>query len=89
MLSPETSTLDEMKAVTRSLLADGVRTFTVTLHSPSAEPGHTPYVRTAADLNAFVARLDAFFEYFLGSVGGEPGTIESFRLSALSANNHL
>ena len=86
MLSPETSTLDEMKAVTRSLLADGVRTFTVTFHSPSVEPGHTPYVRTAADLRAFVARLESFFDYFLGSLGGEPGTIEAFRLSALSAD---
>jgi hypothetical protein len=84
MLSPETSTLDEMKAVTRSLLADGVRTFTVTFHSPSAEPGHTPYVRTAADLRAFVTRLESFLDYFLGSLGGEPGTIETFRRTALS-----
>ena len=86
MLSPETSTLDEMKAVTRSLLADGARTFTVTFHSPSAEPGHTPYVRTAADLRAFIARLESFFDYFLGSLGGQPGTIEAFRLSARSAD---
>jgi hypothetical protein len=85
MLSPETSSLDEMKAVTRSLLADGVRTFTVTFHSPSVEPGHTPYVRTAADLRAFVGRLESFFDYFLGPLGGQPGTIEAFRQSALSA----
>ena len=89
MLSPETSTLDEMKAVTRSLLADGARTFTVTFHSPSAKPGHTPYVRTAADLHAFTNRLEAFLDYFLGSLGGEPGTIDGFRLSVLSADSTL
>jgi len=89
MLSPETSTLDEMKAVTRSLLADGARTFTVTFHSPSAQPGHTPYVRTATDSRAFVNRLESFLDYFLGSLGGEPGTIEGFRLSVLSADSTL
>jgi hypothetical protein len=83
MLSPETSTLDEMKAVTRALIADGVRTFTVTFHSPSVDPGHTPYVRTQADLQQFLARIESYCEYFLGSLGGVPGTIETFRSSLL------
>jgi hypothetical protein len=83
MLSPETSTLDEMKAVTRALLADGVRTFTVTFHSPSVEPGHTPYVRTADDLRQFLGRIGSYCEYFLGTLGGEPGTVEAFRSSLL------
>ena len=83
MLSPETSTLDEMKAVTRALLADGVRTFTLTFHSPSVDPGHTPYVRTSADLGAFLGRIESYCEYFLGSLGGVPGTIEGFRSSLL------
>ena len=83
MLSPETSTLDEMKAVTRALLADGVRTFTLTFHSPSVDPGHTPYVRTSAELREFLGRIASYCEYFLGSLGGVPGTIEGFRSSLL------
>jgi hypothetical protein len=83
MLSPETSTLDEMKAVTHALLADGVRTFTMTLHSPSVAVGHTPYVRTAAELRDFLGRIDAYCDFFLGVLGGVPGTIDGFRSSVM------
>jgi len=79
MLSPETSTLSEMQAVTRALLADGVRTFSLTLHSPSVEPGHTPYVRTAADRRAFLDRIAAYCDFFLGSLAGVPATLDDFR----------
>ena len=83
MLSPETSTLDEMKAVTHALIGDGVRTFTMTLHSPSVAVGHTPYVRTAAELRAFLGRIDAYCEFFSGVLGGVPGTIDGFRSSLM------
>jgi len=33
--------------------------------------------------------LESFLDYFLGSLGGEPGTIEGFRLSVLSADSTL
>lgn len=80
-LSPETSTLAEMQALTRALIADGVRTFALTLHSPSVEPGHTPYVRTAADLRAFMAKIEGYCDYFLGPIGGVAGTLDGFRRS--------
>jgi hypothetical protein len=76
MLSPETSTLAEMQAVTRALMADGVRTFSLTLHSPSVEPGHTEYVRTAADLRAFLDRIAAYCDFFFGTLGGVPATLD-------------
>jgi len=79
MLSPEGNTLPEMQALTRALLADGVRTFSLTLHSPSIEPGHTPYVRNAADLSAFMDRIDGFCDFFFGRLGGVPGTLDAFR----------
>ena len=79
MLSPETSTLPEMKAVTRALMADGVRTFSLTLHSPSVEPGHTEYVRTPADLRAFLDRIAGYCEFFLGKIAGVPATLDEFR----------
>ena len=79
MLSPETSTLTEMRAVTRALMEDGVRTFSLTLHSPSVEPGHTPYVRSSADLRAFLDRIAAYCEFFFGELAGVPATLDEFR----------
>jgi hypothetical protein len=74
MLSPEGSTLDEMKALTRSLLRRGVRTFSLTMHSPSVEPGCTPYVRDQAQLGQFLDRIAAYCDFFLGELGGVPST---------------
>ena len=78
MLSPEDSTLAEMKMLTRALLRKGVRTFSLTMHSPSVEPGCTPYVRTAADLSAFLDRITAYCDFFFGDVGGTSSTPEDF-----------
>jgi hypothetical protein len=79
MLSPETSTLDELKALTTSLVRRGVRTFSFTLHSPSVEPGCTPYVRSSVDLGRFIDRITAYCEFFLGDLGGVASTPEEFR----------
>ena len=74
MLSPEGSTYEEMEAVTGSLYRDGVRTFSLTFHSPSLKPGCTPYVRTAGERDAFLATIDRYCRYFLDRLGGVPGT---------------
>ena len=76
MLSPEGNTLDEMKALTRDLHADGLRTFAFTFHSPSLKPGCTPYVRTHAERDLFVGTIDRFFDFFFTELGGEPTTAE-------------
>jgi hypothetical protein len=78
MLSPEGSRLDEMKTLSRQLYRRGVRTFSLTLHSPSVEPGCTPYVRSRDDLGRFLDRISAFCEFFLGDLHGVPGTPEEF-----------
>jgi hypothetical protein len=78
MLSPEGSTLDEMKLVTDALVADGVRTFSLTFHSPSLKPGCTRYVRTAAERDAFLKTIDRYCEYFLTTVRGVAGTPVDF-----------
>jgi len=79
MLSPEGNTLAEMQALTRSLVSRGVRTFSMTLHSPSVQPGCTPYVRSDQDLDEFLARIDAYCGFFLGEIGGVASTPEEFR----------
>ena len=76
MLSPEGSTLEEMIEVTDTLVADGVRTLSLTLHSPSLKPGCTPYVRTAAERNEFLKTIDRYCDHFMTTVRGVPSTPE-------------
>lgn len=79
MLSPEVSTLDEMVALTRSLLRDGLRTFSLTFHSPSLDVGHTPYVRSATQLQQFLDTIDRYCAFFFGELQGLPATPADFR----------
>jgi len=52
-LTPEgVSAREAMMAIDR-LLADGLRLLMFSFHSPTLAPGHTPYVRSAADLENF------------------------------------
>jgi hypothetical protein len=83
MLSPEGNTLQEMIALTRALIDDGLRLFSLTFHSPSVEPGHTPYVRTQSDLDTFLSTIERYFEFFFGELGGQPSTPERFRREVL------
>lgn len=52
-LTPEDMPLDDVREAIRVAAAEGTRLLNFSFHSPSLEPGHTPYVRTAADLAAF------------------------------------
>jgi hypothetical protein len=81
MLSPEGNTLDEMKALTRSLFRAGCRTFTLSFHSPSLDPGHTPYVRTEQDLDLFLGRIRGYCDFFFGELAGVASTFSAFRRS--------
>jgi hypothetical protein len=69
-LTPEGVTLREAKALTRHLLANGDRVFTLAFHSTSLTPGSTPYVRDEAQLARFHAWLEAYFAFFSGEIGG-------------------
>jgi hypothetical protein len=73
-LSPEGySSIEHIKLV-RALYRDGLRVFSFAFHSPSVEPGHTPYVRSQRELEVFLARCRDFFEFFMGELGGQPTT---------------
>jgi hypothetical protein len=74
MLSPEGSTYAEMQALTDTLHSDGVRTFSLTFHSPSLKPGCTRYVRTLKERDAFLGTIDRYCAYFIGKLGGVPST---------------
>lgn len=73
-LSPEGYTSDEHRQLTRTLYHDGLRIFTFAFHSPSVEPGHTPYVKSKHDLEVFLESFKHFFDFFIGELGGEAAT---------------
>jgi len=73
-LSPEGFGPRHHRRLTEHLLERGVRVFTWSFHTPSLEPGHTPYVRSEADLKEFLDRFRAYFEWFLGDIGGVTAT---------------
>ena len=85
-LTPEGVTIKEAKALTRHLLANGDRVFTLAFHSTSLTPGSTPYVDNAAQLARFYGWLEDYFAFFAGEVGGRfmtPGAFyESVQVAA-------
>lgn len=73
-LSPEGADFDDLRCLVESLLERGVRTFNFSYHSPTLKPGCTDYVRSEADLAAFLETFRRFFDYFLGELGGTATT---------------
>ena len=64
-LTPEDMPIADALEAVEVAAGEGLRLLTFSFHSPSLEPGHTPYVRDAADLRVFwrwwalmFARLD-------------------------------
>jgi hypothetical protein len=74
-LTPEGVPLAEALASARALIDDGVQWFSLSFHSPSVEPGHTPYVRTAEDLRGFHAWWEGMLDFF-DAQGIKPASIE-------------
>ena len=88
-LSPEGSDTAAMCRLMLTLLARGERIFTLSYHSPSLEPGNTPYVRSPRDLAVFLDRLSGILDFFKTSLGGEFLTVSELhaRLCAGPATN--
>ncbi|WP_433910898.1 polysaccharide deacetylase family protein [Sphingomonas yabuuchiae] len=61
-LTPEGVGIGDALAAIDRALADGVRLLTFSFHSPTLEPGHTPYVRDARDRAMFDRWWDAVFD---------------------------
>jgi len=73
-ITPEGMPIEEAKRITRLLVKDGIRVFTLHYHSPSLDPGHTPYVRSQGDLERFLSWLEIYLDFFIGELGGIPTT---------------
>lgn len=78
-LSPEVASGSEMRRLTGALLAGGCQVFSLTYHSPSLMPGHTPYVRSEADLERLIATVHDYCAWFRDRVGGEFMSLSQLR----------
>ncbi len=63
-LTPEGVPLADALEAIEALLGEGHRLFSLSFHTPSLVPGHTPYVRDAADLVTFWRWWDGVFDRF-------------------------
>jgi peptidoglycan/xylan/chitin deacetylase (PgdA/CDA1 family) len=61
-LSPEMESVDDMLAVSRQLIGQGVRLLHVTWHSSSLCPGLTPFVSTRADVERLYAAFATYVD---------------------------
>ena len=73
-LSPEGYEHADHVRLTRFLLDRGLRTFTFSLHSPSARPGCTPYVKDERELHEFLGTCRRYFADILGELSGRATT---------------
>jgi hypothetical protein len=70
-LSPENSTGAEMIALAKAMMEKGAPILNLFFHSPTMQPGLTPFVRKQSDVKGFLDRLRMFLK-FSADVGIEP-----------------
>ena len=78
-LRPSYSSQEDMIALARRLSAAGESALNVIFHSSEIIPGGSPYNRTAADVDAFLGRLDRFLETATRELRATPLTFREFR----------
>ncbi|MBS0639451.1 MAG: glycosyltransferase [Acetobacteraceae bacterium] len=78
-LTPEGITIEEAKRLARVMVDGGHKVFVLSYHTPSLEPGNTPYVKSQADLETFLRWLDEFYDYFTTDLGGTVSTWRDIR----------
>ena len=83
-ISPELHLVPPMIRLTHSMLSRGTRVINLFFHSPTLLPGCSPFVRTEADAEAFLARIDQFLE-FVQTVGLKPVTLSELTAPSVGA----
>jgi len=86
-LTPEGVPVDEYTKLAAAMIARGKRVFSLTYHSPSLEPGHTPYVRNEQDLERFIDSIEKFLDTFFNRFGGQATDPLSLRRLLLQREN--
>jgi hypothetical protein len=77
-LTPEGVPAEEQCRLLDAMVKGGRSFFTLTYHSPSLAPGHTPYVRDEADLTAFLGSIAKVLRHFRDELGGEFTTLTRY-----------
>jgi hypothetical protein len=80
-LTPEGVSAAEQCALIEAMAEQGQRIFSLTYHSPSLVPGHTPYVRDEAELEAFLRTLETVLSFFRDRMSGGFTTVSEVRRS--------
>ena len=75
VLSPEGFATGDLLRLVDCLHRERSSTLNVTLHSPSVEPGNTPYVQTEAELEVLLERLRRTLQHAL-ELGAQPVTMQ-------------
>jgi hypothetical protein len=78
-LTPEGVSAEEQIRLVKSLMRRGHSFFTLTYHSPSLAPGNTPYVKSDAELRAFLERIETVLCAFRDDLGGVFTTLTRHR----------
>ncbi|MCO8122509.1 polysaccharide deacetylase family protein [Stieleria sp. TO1_6] len=68
-LSPEQASLQAMQQLAAAMIRRGSPVLVLMFHSSSLLPGCSPYVRSEADLDDFLDRLDRFFQFAVDQLG--------------------
>lgn len=79
-LTPEGVPLADAIAAIDALIEEDVRVLNFSFHSPTLEPGHTPYVRDEADRHAFYAWWDGVLGHL-----GRRGVVAATLVDLLAA----
>ena len=74
-LTPEDMPIAQALEAVEVAVADGLQLLTFSFHSPSLVPGHTPYVRDAADLATFWRWWDRMLDR-LDRLGVRPASLD-------------
>ena len=83
-LSPEGYDLESQTRVMSALFKQGLKVFTLTYHSPTLQPGNTPYVNNEEDLTRFLATIEGVLSFFRDRLGGTFSTLKDIDLLARS-----
>jgi hypothetical protein len=74
-LSPEGTPAAEQCRLIETMARRGHRIFSLTYHSPSLAPGHTPYVRDEEGLARFLGDIEQVLTFFRDQMGGRFTTL--------------
>lgn len=84
-ISPETHSAEHMIRLTKALMHRGTGVVNMFFHSPSLLENCSPFVKTPADVQSFIARIDRFAQ-FAEAAGLQVATLSELSASAVGAS---